>query len=60
LRLQDAVRALPLARRQVVTLALEGFSHAEIAQALGISEGNVAVRLNRARSALSAVLGGVS
>jgi RNA polymerase sigma-70 factor (ECF subfamily) len=44
----------------VVTLALEGFSHAEIAQALGISEGNVAVRLNRARSALSAVLGGVS
>lgn len=60
LRLQDAVRALPLARRQVVTLALEGFSHAEIAQALGISEGNVAVLLNRARGALSAVLGGVS
>lgn len=60
LRLQDAVRALPLPRRQVVTLALEGFSHAEIAQTLGISVGNVAVRLNRARSALGAVLGGTS
>lgn len=60
LRLQDAVRALPLSWRQVVTLALEGFSHAEIAQALGISVGNVAVRLNRARGSLGAVLGGSS
>ncbi|HWU76472.1 MAG TPA: sigma-70 family RNA polymerase sigma factor [Rhodanobacter sp.] len=60
LRLQGAVRALPLARRQVVTLALEGFSHAEIAQALGISVGNVAVRLNRAKSTLGVVLGGIS
>lgn len=60
LRLQEAVRALPLALRQVVTLALEGFSHAEVAQALGISVGNVAVRLNRAKGSLGAVLGGFS
>lgn len=56
-RLQDAVRALPLASRQTVTLALEGFSHQEIADALGISANNVAVRLNRARAVLKANLG---
>lgn len=60
LRLQSAARALPLAMRQVVTLALEGFSHAEIAETLGISTNNVAVRLNRAKSALGTALGGGS
>ena len=57
LRLQDAVRALPLTLRQAVTLALEGFSQQEIAAALGISANNVAVRLNRARKALKQALG---
>ncbi|MBD8872641.1 sigma-70 family RNA polymerase sigma factor [Rhodanobacter sp. DHB23] len=57
LRLQDAVRALPLTLRQAVTLALEGFSQQEIALALGISANNVAVRLNRARKALKDALG---
>lgn len=57
LRLQDAVRALPLTLRQVVTLALEGFSQQEIAEALGLSANNVAVRLNRARKALKTALG---
>lgn len=57
LRLQDAVRALPLTLRQAVTLALEGFSQQEIAMALGISANNVAVRLNRARKALKDALG---
>jgi RNA polymerase sigma-70 factor (ECF subfamily) len=56
-RLQCAVRALPLSLRQAVTLALEGFSHEEIGAALGISVNNVAVRLNRARSALCERLG---
>lgn len=57
LRLQDAVRTLPLTLRQAVTLALEGFSQQEIAVALGISANNVAVRLNRARKALKDALG---
>lgn len=57
LRLQQAVCALPLALRQVVTLALEGFSHEEVAVALGISTNNVAVRLSRARTALKMALG---
>jgi len=51
-RLQAAVRKLPLAARQVVSLSLEGLSHREISEVLGISENNVAVRLNRARAAL--------
>ena len=58
LRLQGAVRALPVTLRQSVTLALEGFSHQEIADALGVTANSVAVRLNRARAALKIVLGG--
>ncbi len=58
-RLQQAVRALPLALRQAVTLALEGFSHAEIAAALGASANSIAVRLSRARVALKSLLGEV-
>lgn len=46
------VRTLPLGQRQVLTLALEGLSHAEIAEVVGITPQNVAVRLGRARDAL--------
>lgn len=53
---RDAVRRLPLSLRQPVTLALEGFSHKEIAEALDISADNVAVRLSRARQALRNIL----
>jgi RNA polymerase sigma-70 factor (ECF subfamily) len=51
-----AVRRLPLAYRQVVTLALEGVSYAEIADVLGISDSNVGARLTRARHMLRALL----
>jgi RNA polymerase sigma-70 factor (ECF subfamily) len=43
--------------RQVVVLSLEGLTHAEIADIVGITENNVAVRLTRARAALSRLLG---
>jgi len=56
-RLQTAVRGLPLAQRQVVVLALEGMDRDEIARVLGISEGNVAVRLHRGKALLKAALG---
>jgi RNA polymerase sigma factor (sigma-70 family) len=46
------LRTLPLGQRQVLALALEGLSHAEIAALVGITPGNVAVRLGRARDAL--------
>jgi RNA polymerase sigma factor (sigma-70 family) len=51
-RLRAAIQRLPLVYRQVIMLMLEDLSHAEIADVLGITETNVAVRLNRARKAL--------
>ncbi|HEY6129256.1 MAG TPA: RNA polymerase sigma factor [Candidatus Acidoferrum sp.] len=57
IRLVAAIQSLPVAYRQIVTLVLEDLSHAEIADVLGISENNVAVRLNRARKALKEALG---
>lgn len=56
-RLVEAIRLLPIPFRQILTLALEDFSHAEIAAILGISENNVAVRMNRARKQLRERLG---
>lgn len=55
-RLLAAIRQLPLSLRQVITLVLEDLSHAEIAAVLGITENNVAVRANRARSRLRELL----
>jgi RNA polymerase sigma-70 factor (ECF subfamily) len=51
-RLLDAIQRLPVSLRQVVTLALEGLSYAEIGDVLGISETNVGARLTRARPRL--------
>lgn len=53
-----AVRRLPLGQRQVVVLALEGFSQREIATSLGLEENTVTQRLSRARRQLAAWLGG--
>jgi RNA polymerase sigma-70 factor (ECF subfamily) len=58
-RLLEAVRAIPLGHRQVIALLLEGMTHAEIAEVLGITEGNVAVRAARARKELRERLGGL-
>lgn len=52
-----AIHALPVAHRQVLTLALEGLSHEQIGEVLGITAGNVAVRVNRARAELACELG---
>ena len=59
-RLRSAVQRLPLTYRQVVMLMLEELPHAEIADVLGITESNVAVRLNRARKALKEAMEGQS
>jgi RNA polymerase sigma-70 factor (ECF subfamily) len=52
-QLQAAVHRLPLGLRQVIVLTLEGLSHREVGDVLGITENNVAVRLARARSTLA-------
>ena len=51
-QLAAAIRRLPVEYRQVVTLALEGLTYAEIADVVGIHENNVGVRLNRSRPML--------
>lgn len=56
-RLLAAIQSLPVGHRQIIMLLLEDLSHAQIAEVLGISENNVAVRLNRARKALKLALG---
>ena len=56
-RLAAHVRALPIALREVAVLLLEGFTPAEIADALGISANAVAIRGSRARALLRAALG---
>lgn len=56
-RLQAAVQELSLGLRQVVVLTLEGLSNAEVADIVGITENNVAVRMTRARAELTRLLG---
>ena len=56
-RLLEAVRDLPATQRDVAVLALEDFRNQEIAEILGISETNAAVRLNRAKTRLRHVFG---
>ena len=56
-RLMSAIQSLPVIHRQMIVLMLEGLSHAEIAEVVGITENNVAVRLNRARKTLKDALG---
>ena len=51
-RLLTAVRTLPLPQRQLISLHLEGFDNRDIAEALGMSAGNVRVRLHRAKEIL--------
>lgn len=54
----DHLSALPDRQREVLTLHdIGGASHAEAAEALGISEGNARVLLHRARAALRERLG---
>jgi RNA polymerase sigma-70 factor (ECF subfamily) len=56
LRLQAAIRRLPLPYRQVITLVLEDMSHLEIGEILGLSVSNVGVRVNRAKAQLKELL----
>jgi RNA polymerase sigma factor (sigma-70 family) len=56
-QLVSGIQSLPVTHRQIIVLMLEGLSHAEMAEVLGITENNVAVRLNRARKALKDAMG---
>jgi RNA polymerase sigma-70 factor (ECF subfamily) len=56
-RLASAVQSLPIVHRQIIVLMLEGLSHVEIGEVLGITEINARVRLTRARKALKQSMG---
>jgi RNA polymerase sigma-70 factor (ECF subfamily) len=55
-RLYAAIRRLPRAETALVLLHLDGLSYRQMAEVLGISEGNVGVKLNRAKKALGELL----
>lgn len=55
-RLYAAIRQLPAADAALVLMHLDDLSHRQIAEVLGISENNVAVKLCRARKALGELL----
>ncbi len=57
-RLIAAVRRLPLGLREAALLALEGLTHNEIAEALGVTPNAVAIRMSRAKTELRTLIGG--
>lgn len=55
-RLYEAIRRLPKADAALVLLDLDDLSYRQMAEVMGLSEGNVGVKLNRARKALAELL----
>jgi RNA polymerase sigma-70 factor (ECF subfamily) len=55
-RLYAAIRKLPKTDRALVLLYLDDLSYRQMAEVLGISDGNVGVKLNRAKKALSELM----
>jgi RNA polymerase sigma-70 factor (ECF subfamily) len=55
-QLYHAIHQLPKTDAALVLLYLDELSYREIAEVLGISENNVGVKLNRAKSALSTLM----
>jgi RNA polymerase sigma-70 factor (ECF subfamily) len=55
-RLYAAIRQLPKTDAALVLLYLDDLTYRQMAEVLGISEGNVGVKLNRARKALGKLM----
>ena len=56
--IERAVGELPEGARDVLVLSgIYGYSHAEVAQMLGVAEGTCKAQLHRARALLAAALG---
>jgi RNA polymerase sigma-70 factor, ECF subfamily len=55
-RLYGAIRRLPGTDTALVLLHLDGLSYRQMAEVLGVSEGNVGVKLNRVKKALGELM----
>ena len=55
-KLISLIRQLPVMKRQLITLSLEGFSYKEIAEITGLNSNNVAVQLNRSKNQLKKII----
>jgi RNA polymerase sigma-70 factor (ECF subfamily) len=58
-RMYEAIRELSKVDASVVLMHLDGLAYSEMAEILGISEGNVGVKLNRAKKQLALILDGL-
>lgn len=56
--LLQAIRALPELDRALISLHLDGYAHAEIADVTGLTESNVRVRVHRIKKHLITTLNG--
>lgn len=54
--LYAAVRSLPEADRAIISLHLDGYDHSDIADIIGLSDGNVRVKLHRIKKQLTNML----
>jgi RNA polymerase sigma-70 factor (ECF subfamily) len=54
--LMGAIRQLSLIQRQLITLSLDGVKQQDIAEILGMTENNIAVRVNRAKKSLKQIM----
>ena len=55
-QLMSAIRQLPVMKRQLITLSLEGLSYVDISQITGLSNNNVGVQLNHAKKELRNIM----
>ncbi len=56
IRLRQAIRQLPETDRAIISMNLDGYENAEVAEMLGISSNHVAVKLHRIKQQLSNLL----
>ena len=55
-RLMSAIWQLPLIQRQIITLYLDGLKQQDIAEIVGMSENNIAVKITRIKKSLAGLM----
>ncbi len=55
-RLYDAIATLEHSDRLIITMVLEGVKNPEIAEILGVNEGNIRVKIHRIKKQLSKII----